>query len=41
MYALMKSERGFELLMPVVMVALDGGFFDPPVHALDLSVKGA
>ena len=32
------GEVGFELLMPVVMVALDGGFFDRPVHALDLSV---
>ncbi len=32
------GEVGFELLMPIVMVAFDNGFFDRPVHALDLSI---
>lgn len=32
------GEVGFELLMPVVMVALDGGFFDRPVQYV---IRGA
>src|SRR5438876_7170683 len=28
----------FELIVAVVMVALDGGFLDRPVHSLDLAV---
>lgn len=32
------GEMGFELLMAIVVVALDGGFFNRPVHSLDLSV---
>ena len=31
-------EVAFELLVAVVMVAFDGGFFDRPVHSLDLPV---
>ena len=35
----MKSrEVGFELLVAVVVVALDGGFLDRAVHPLDLAI---
>ena len=29
----------FELIVAVVMVALDGGFLDRPIHSLDLAVR--
>ena len=32
------SEVCFQLTMAVVVVALDGGFLDGPVHSLDLAV---
>ena len=31
-------EMGIELLVAVVVIALDGGFLDGPVHAFDLTV---
>jgi hypothetical protein len=31
-------EMGIELLVAVVVIALDGGFLDGPVHAFDLTI---
>src|SRR5208282_5743856 len=32
------GEKSFELLMPIVMVAFDGGFLDRPIHSLHLAI---